>query len=176
VSAPYQASDFPKTSLPAPDTGEPDLQQQPHMAATNADGDDPSRPTIRPPAELHQQEEKATEPPLINLDTERSTGIRPSAENPTRFARSITPSEADAVIPAPGIVRPREVSVSDRDRDAAPPQQAAEDLPPNIEISIGRIELRPQAPADAAAPPGTPRFQPTLSLDDYLARRQGGGG
>jgi hypothetical protein len=175
VSAPRQATDFPKMPLPASDTGEPDLQHQPHVAATDVDVDDPLPRTIRPFVERRQQEEKDTEPTLINVKTKRSTGISPSAGNPTRIVTSATSAEADAVIPAPAVVRPREVPVSGRDRDAATPQQAADDLPPSIEISIGRIVLRPQAPADAEAPSASPRFQPTLSLDDYLARRQGGG-
>jgi hypothetical protein len=175
VSAPRQATDFPKMPLPASDTGEPDLQHQPHVAATDDNVDDPSPRTVRPLVERRQQEEKDTEPTLINVKTKRSTGISPSAGNPTRIARPITPSEGDAVIPAPAVVRPREVPVSGRDRGAATSQQAADDLPTSIEISIGRIELRPQAPANAATPPASPRFEPTLSLDDYLARRQGGG-
>ena len=175
VSVSYQASDLPKTSLPASDTSAPDPQQQPHVAATDDNVHDPLPQTIRPPIEGHQQEEKSTESTLINLNTGRSTGINPLAKIATRIARPISPSEGDALIPAPDVVRPREVPVSLGDREAATPQQAAEDLPPSIEISIGRIELRPQAPADAATLPASPRFEPTLSLDDYLARRQGGG-
>jgi hypothetical protein len=43
-----------------------------------------------------------------------------------------------------------------------------------IEVHIGRIELRQAAPPVQAPPTARPRFEPPLSLSDYLARRSGG--
>ncbi|MFN2199676.1 MAG: hypothetical protein ACK2UO_00625 [Caldilineaceae bacterium] len=53
---------------------------------------------------------------------------------------------------------------------ARPAEQA-----PNIEIHIGRIELRQAATQMQQAPAARPRFEPPVSLSAYLERRSGGG-
>jgi hypothetical protein len=52
-----------------------------------------------------------------------------------------------------------------------PPAAAAEEV---VRISIGRIEVRAAPPAaPPAAPASAPLARPRLSLDDYLAARDG---
>jgi hypothetical protein len=41
---------------------------------------------------------------------------------------------------------------------------------PEVRITIGRVEVRPHAPAAPAPAPEPPWTPPRLSLDDYLAR------
>jgi hypothetical protein len=55
--------------------------------------------------------------------------------------------------------------------DDRPQSQSAGATQPPVTISIGQIEVR-AAPA-AAQPQTAPAFRPRVSLDDFLARRQG---
>ena len=73
------------------------------------------------------------------------------------------------------IQRPAEISAihpqSNRERPASAPQA---DEPPEVHITIGRLEVNPPSrPAPAAQPP-RPRGPAPLSPGDYLARRNGG--
>ena len=45
---------------------------------------------------------------------------------------------------------------------------------PAVQISIGRVEVRAVFPAPTVRRPAPSRSRPTVSLDDYLNRRQGG--
>jgi hypothetical protein len=129
----------------------------------------PTRPTIAPPPDRHHG---AT----ASLDSKRERHASPgrssagSAQSPGRVV--VHPQDARA---DPGLAltarssRPAPPSRRDGLR-AAPPVQTV------VQVTIGRIELRPSAPA--ARPPGSPaRSQPprpdAVTLDDYLARRSG---
>lgn len=47
--------------------------------------------------------------------------------------------------------------------------------PPNIRVTIGRVEVRAIMPPEPKAPPAKPsRPGPALSLDDYLKQRNEG--
>ncbi|MBL8428650.1 MAG: hypothetical protein JNJ95_01985 [Dechloromonas sp.] len=101
----------------------------------------------------------------------RLLGNKPEhPENPPEVA---TPPTLVAARQA--IQRPAEISAihpqSNRERPAITPQA---DEPPEVHITIGRLEVNPpNRPAPAAQPP-RPRGPVPLSLSDYLARRNGG--
>lgn len=99
-----------------------------------------------------------------------STAPSPGAVFPavSRPAEAIPPPQSPtlrlnrAIVPQKRTIAPRQFE----------PQQ--ETAVPAIHVTIGRVEVRAiHAPAPAAKP--TKRAVPTLSLDDYLQRRSGGG-
>jgi hypothetical protein len=94
----------------------------------------------------------------------------PRAEPPPAPALDRVPAA-----PVTGIRRERPRPAATGERPANDPTEAG-----TVHVSIGRIEVRaaqpaaPPRPMPEPPPPPTPRA-PTLSLDDYLRRREGGG-
>jgi len=78
--------------------------------------------------------------------------------------------EAAEVFPSPVSPAATAEELSAHDLAARPAEQA-----PNIEIHIGRIELRQAAAQIQQTPAARPRFEPPVSLSAYLERRNGGG-
>jgi hypothetical protein len=70
--------------------------------------------------------------------------------------------QAASLRPAPGTLR--------AEQGAGP---ATPELPPTIQVTIGRIEVR--ATPAPAAPPASRRAAPIMSLDEYLRQRSQGG-
>jgi hypothetical protein len=104
-------------------------------------------------------------------------GERPGEWQAERRAAppSVPPPDRGPVATVTGTVRER-TQPAVPERPAADPTGAA-----TVQVSIGRIEVRaappPEAPPPEGAPPAPPAPRaPTLSLDDYLRRRERGGG
>jgi len=66
--------------------------------------------------------------------------------------------EPEAPLPAPAHLR--------AERPTAPARPASPPAAPQVQITIGRVEIRAATPAQPA-----PRRTPAMSLEDYLARR-----
>lgn len=75
-----------------------------------------------------------------------------------QLADRVAPSRPEAPFE-----RPAENPRAAREAPASPP------LAPQVQITIGRVEIRAAAPPAAPTPRG-----PVMSLDDYLAKRAGG--
>lgn len=90
---------------------------------------------------------------------------------PARTGLPRAPERPDAPTLAPGPLA-LAPSVLQAAHAAATPRAAAAVPPPVIEVTIGRVEVRANTPAQAPQP-ARARQQPT-SLDEYLARRDGG--
>lgn len=152
----------------------------PHAPATAA----PVR--ARRPAKPPRKEPPRREPPGGETPREKLE-IRPSADRaPLEPSPSLSPSRrlpaetqawrpavARAVPPAgtraPGLL-PKRPEVG---RQAAIDGAGRQPPPPDVHITIGRVEIRAVAPAAAPAPPARPAQTPVESLADYLARRDG---
>lgn len=164
-------SDPSATRLPIPDIRPPAQQRHPPMQPPDADAQ-PLR-TIRPASNRSLPGGNDILTVTVDAENERPSGGNAVAGMQETTAGPTRPN-GDTVPPSPAAIRPRQALDVRRERGVEEPRRPVEYQPPTIEISIGNIELRPQPTADAAAPSARPRFQPTLSLDDYLARRQGG--
>lgn len=90
---------------------------------------------------------------------------------PARAALPLAPEQPQAPTLAPGPVA-LAPSVLQAAHAAPAPRAAAAVPPPVIEVTIGRVEVRANMQAQAPQP-ARARQQPT-SLDEYLARREGG--
>ncbi|MDE2372537.1 MAG: hypothetical protein KGN16_26460, partial [Burkholderiales bacterium] len=115
-------------------------------------------------------------PPPLRLPRLDATLVsaRPALPPPPRAAADLSSTRATASPPAPATTRRavHPAAAANAARNAPPPRPAP---PPPIEVTIGRVEIRAVAPP--AAPARTQRTAgPRLSLDDYLRRRDGGGG
>jgi hypothetical protein len=83
-----------------------------------------------------------------------------------------TQSSKPAVAEGSAVIQPRPLNTPLVEVENNEASGSAADLAATtIEISIGRIELRPPAPQPMTGP--RPRFQPTVSLDEYLQKRRG---
>jgi hypothetical protein len=138
------------------------------------------RGLVRDPRSL----EIETEPSSPSLDFRRSAEQRTSAE-PHLVAQPLSP--ATGVVrpvewpslqarPAPsvtGAVRPPLAPRSGgaRNPEALPPSSSPK---PNIQVSIGRVEVRAVFPEPAVRRAQPRSSRPTVSLDDYLNRRPRG--
>jgi hypothetical protein len=148
------------------------------------------RPAKPPQEEPPRQEPPRQEPPGGEAPREK-VEIRPTADrapfvpspslspspSPSRRLPAETqawrPAVARAVPPAgtrlPGLL-PKRPEVG---RQAAIDGAGRQPPPPDVHITIGRVEIRAVAPAAAPAPPARPAQTPVESLADYLARRDG---
>lgn len=138
----------------------------------------PPRATARPPAGHHVEPrsedapsapEDATTPtvePMIAGDIrvrQSPTALRATTVRRSMIARR-SPSRADTR----GSLHVERVELVD------PAEDRSEVSPPQITISIGRVEIRAASSAEPARQkPPRPRPQPRQSLDDYLRQSKG---
>lgn len=157
-------------------------------AAPDRPPDQPVSP-VRPPkptATIWSQQEPVSEPPVRPRpeQTRQNTVSPPGDVTAKQTAPDNTapppppqPSEPTPVRPNPAL-GPRLIEVSTREIEpkTEPPLRHETEPSPTISVKIGRIEVRATsaAPQPSPAPPPPPRFQPSLSLENYLKRRNGG--
>jgi hypothetical protein len=85
------------------------------------------------------------------------------AQNSVKPRRDLNSAETTPIQPAVT----REPIVAPQQRQSAEP---------TIRVTIGRIEIRANTPQpQTQTMPQQPRFQPALTLDDYLKQRNGDG-
>lgn len=118
-------------------------------------------PALTPP-KPERVEREATQPLRIveQISTTEPAPARPSQRPPSLTA--VYARKAEQETPPVPLQQPKGAAIA-----------VAPNSPPNIQITIGRLEIRATTPPPAAAarpPPATPR----LSLDDYLRARSGG--
>ncbi|WP_294533192.1 hypothetical protein [uncultured Rhodoblastus sp.] len=129
----------------------------------------PAQP--EPIARERSAAERSDPPPFIETRIlETDAPPRPQDAQDARPAPS-----ADALFPrarqdaaAPRAPAPARL-FEPAERASAPP------APPPIRISIDRVEVRAAGAAPSAPAAPRPRERPRVTLDDYLARRDGGG-
>ena len=167
--------------------------------AEPAQGSDPALARIEFPASEGRTQEPAQAPIAPQETAEFTAGaaetIKITATAPPRPIED----ELERIRPARDDRRSPDVRVRESDQDNAAPE-VAEMIPspvrpaatveeltapdpgarpteqaPNIEIRIGRIELRQAAAQMQQTPAARPRFEPPVSLSAYLERRNGGG-
>lgn len=126
----------------------------------------PATQDVGSPQPAQSPEQPAAVPILPVVTTQQTVSIKQSAEpvqKPARPRRDRVSAETTPIQPAVTL-----------EPLAAPQQrQSAEST---IRVTIGRIEIRantPQPQVQNSQP--QPRFQPALTLDDYLKQRNGGG-
>lgn len=107
-------------------------------------------PTIQPPAA----------PPLARIST--------PAAPPSLGGRDATQAASPVRPPLPS----RAEGI--RGTKSPEPIQSASPSQPAVQVSIGRVEVRAVFPEPPARRPASPRSRPTVSLDDYLNRRNRG--
>jgi hypothetical protein len=132
----------------------PDLQTQPHVTAP---------PPLVDRVDLASQKSSATAPESFPVERQRSP------DDAAQPAARIGPLESrdSAGLPEHPVVIPRE------DRPGVSPRlERVEPAPPVIRVTVGRVEVRATRSPEPRPQPARPR--PTLSLDDYLKRRDGG--
>ncbi|MBJ6762770.1 hypothetical protein JGU66_18555 [Myxococcaceae bacterium JPH2] len=99
-----------------------------------------------------------------------------SGEQPTSGARRVSRALAEDGLVARPLTREGESALPgslSRGRERV--LEGGEGAPaPVVQVTIGRIEVRAAAPAASPKPPPS-RGTPSLSLDEYLRRRNGGG-
>jgi hypothetical protein len=89
--------------------------------------------------------------------------------------RPITTSSPTPPTPAPAVAQPQITSYREAPEPVSIEHAVAADAGPTIRVSIGRVEVRAIMPPPPSAPRTKPaRRGPTLSLDGYLQRRNGG--
>lgn len=118
-------------------------------------------------------------PAQTKVETVTAIAHQPSAtaSKPIDERGGIVPRDQGPALPAASqrAVSSGEVSPIQPARPLMESIPASTSQAPVIEVHIGRIELRQAAPPVQAPPPARPRFEPALSLSDYLARRNGRG-
>jgi hypothetical protein len=138
-----------------------------------------SRPKEIQPLAQSTQVKAKPEPPTSAPDTkpEIST-IRPnraqSATPPATAMPSLVahrPLQDTRGIRPPIVPRPAARNGGAKDEGASP---ASSSPKPQIEVSIGKVEVRAVFPEQPARRTPQARPRPTVSLDDYLNRRHGG--
>ena len=124
-------------------------------------------------------------PPTHDAD-ETPRPRRPSADWTDRAAttRALTPERAPAttaaavMLPKPALVsridRAVTLAVAARPPVTTPPT-GMPPLPPTVQVTIGRVEVRAQAQPPNRAPRESRSRIPRLSLEDYLRERSAGG-
>jgi hypothetical protein len=157
--------------VPATATSPPDRRgPHPGTEATAADGRRGARAAAR---EDDRRAPSGDATGTAAMETEDRPGERPPgrrAEPPSAPASDRVPTAS-----VTGVRRERLRPAATGERPASDPTEAG-----TIHVSIGRIEVRaaqpaaPPQPEREPPPPPAPRA-PTLSLDDYLRRREGGG-
>lgn len=163
AAAPIQAS---RPALPprsAASEGRTPLKRQAVSAAPTSSprpddrsASEASAPSAAQPVAGPRQADTLRPPPAI-LQREVSVPLTPAAEATVVEAR-----------PTPRAERPLESAPAPQ-RGVRETPAAVSTAPPQVQITIGRVEIRA-----AASPPSPPPRGPAMSLDDYLARRAGG--
>ncbi|HYI65199.1 MAG TPA: hypothetical protein VEW71_09970 [Allosphingosinicella sp.] len=152
----------------------------PHAPATAAPvrARRPAKPPGKEPA---RQEPPAGETPREKVQIRPAADRAPVVPSPSLSPSRRLPAETQAWRPAlartappagtrvPGLL-PKRPEVG---RQAAIDGAGRQPPPPDVHITIGRVEIRAVAPAAAPAPPARPAQTPVESLADYLARRDG---
>jgi len=185
VRSPDRSFRQPEVPAPAPfdlrslsiGTAAPD---PPHAPATAAPVR-ARRPAKPPRKEPPRKEPPGGETPRENVEIRPTADRAPLVPSPSlspsrRFpveTQARRPAEARTAPPAgtrvPGLL-PKRPEVG---RQAAIDGAGRQPPPPDVHITIGRVEIRAVAPAAAPAPPAGPAQTPVESLTDYLARREG---
>jgi hypothetical protein len=147
------------------------------------------RPAVQPVEPAHrfnQTSQVKAETHLPEAPNRGSSAIRrpinaPQAEARERDAEPIDrafarQSDRRTVEPRAALRRESQLSGEGQRRplEKAAGQAEAPALPPTINVTIGRIEVRATAPP-SAAPRQQKRTAPTMSLEEYLRRRDRGG-
>ncbi|AWI80697.1 hypothetical protein CEW87_15765 [Parazoarcus communis] len=145
-------------------------------------------PTRSPATRVPHPDTRQTPPPTqaatrVRLDTliDRLVAPPPQSDVPARDAATTASDERAQPLPIAerATLMPSRASTG-AERMAVNPQplhagQTSDtpDTPPEVHITIGRLEINPP-PRPAPPPPPQRRGPAPLSLGDYLARRQGG--
>lgn len=118
-------------------------------------------------------------PPFANREPETEAILRTS-ENSALVRRFEEVSILSQVAPEPvKLISPRERPLQRHEKKpsssvtSAPNQTTS--LPPPIQVTIGRIEVKAVSPPAAPARPPSVPTAPTLSLEEYLKQREGTG-
>lgn len=178
------------------DTPGPDAQELPRdrnvlrhppadprsVHATDGDGTAPAADSTPPPAppEGARQTPPTQTGTRAQLDPLIDRLFTPAPQPPPR-AREAAPTTGDDIAPqrpAPEratLMPARPAASVDHMAADAHARSAADapDTPPEVHITIGRLEINPP-PRPPPPPAPRPRGPAPLSLGDYLARRQGG--
>lgn len=144
------------TSRAEPRSSKQNLRPELHRVATRSE--------LREAGELEQALKDASK----QLD--KDSDLEPESERAQPLARQDRP----AVLPViTGRNQAEGVESAAQSRDRKP--DASQSLPPIIQVSIGRIEVRAITAARSAAPrPAPARAVPLLSLSEYLKQRDEG--
>jgi hypothetical protein len=106
------------------------------------------------------------------LTIDESLARRGAASSIDTAAKAATPGTvAQPAAQAPARVRPHTRLAA---APSAPPAPAPPDPPPTIQVSIGRVEVR-AARQPEPAPRQARATSASMSLDEYLRQRNGGG-
>lgn len=170
---------IPGKARPAHPDPHPATTTETRSAAASADSAaTPARRVVTPPvAPIAQHPREEPEPLLIPAG---AASMRSVSDAPLREPKQTAESrESPDALPKPKNVVPREIASPGPERAAlvTPKREdkiSAPGSPPSIQITIGRIDVRAEAPAARPAPTRAKTPAPVLSLDDYLRRREGG--
>ncbi|WP_146198091.1 hypothetical protein [Caulobacter endophyticus] len=175
TSAPAKV--FAQPPAPGEAPAQSEAAAEPVSTATASERTAPDRTIVETRDEPAQTFAQSAADTRSNASTEAKAKIAPpeAEETPPVAAttdRSPTPLEQSAERPAPHypeapFERPAALPRVARENQASPP--VAPPAAPQVQITIGRVEIRAAAPPPAPAPRG-----PVMSLDDYLAKRAGG--
>jgi len=126
----------------------------------------PARPVAEPPPRRAPRPAHGLEPRLVQETTEP----RRPRSSPREHERPLVSAPAPD---GPALVPPRRRGRRSAEEAGEPGAAAPQEGP--VQVTIGRVEIRPPAPAPPAEAP-RPRWSPPfLSLDDYLERSAGRG-
>jgi len=155
-----------------------DLTATPPLRARTAADGAATEAGEAPAASVAPREREAQDSPVDPIhrpqtiaQQEVTTEVAPPTAAPLAQRRAEQLSELPAERPNERLTeRPLE-RLAERPRAAreTPSSRASPAAAPQVQITIGRVEIRAAAPQPPQAPRG-----PTMSLDDYLARRAGG--
>jgi hypothetical protein len=130
----------------------------------------PSPPPRRVDAEERQIVERTLRDERIVRMVERRER---DVASPRDDVRPVQPRIAPAVVPAAERVAAAQAAIQTTERAAPPPRVRADDAPPAIHVTIGRVDVRAVMTAEAPLPRPQVPAQPSLSLEDYLKQREG---
>ena len=148
------------------------------------------RPTLDQPDASQQRPKLETEPTLqadpVDLSENRVQSDVGRLKHSSRRGQSRESPPIDPLAPRTGQEHPQTEAVMPVPRStivpsvglpASHPRTASTTVEPHrpiVKVSIGRIEVRAIMPPPAATKPRREQARPSLSLQEYLARRSGG--
>jgi len=161
-------------SVPAPPSRAPARQLRRDRAAAPSRSPQPVRVEGSPPV----QPVRATAAPQIPaVHGAAIRGIepveRPGDGQPTPHTPAQSSPTSQPMPVRPAVHSPPRVAAADTTGSWGAANAAAQSAP-TIHVTIGRVEVRATTPAASPAPAKPVRRKPTVSLDAYLARRNGG--